>query len=142
MRGHRRDGTARSERERHDLKTAVSALERILVTGVSGFVGRHLLRVLLRAGYHLTLAHRPGRGPRTTPAPHRAVTIDGVGPKTDWGAALDGCDVVIHLAGQVPRRGVAAADFDAVNAAGTGRLVEQAQETGVQRFIFLSSVAT
>jgi UDP-glucose 4-epimerase len=117
-------------------------LERILLTGVSGFVGRHLLRVLLRAGYQLTLAHRPGRGPRSTPAPHRSVTIDGVGPNTDWRAALDGCAVVIHLAGQVPRRGVTAADFDAVNAAGTGRLVEQARAAGVQRFVFLSSVAT
>ena len=117
-------------------------MERILITGVSGFVGRHLLRVLLRAGYQLTLAHRPRRGPKITPAPHRSVIIDGVGPQTDWRAALDGCDVVIHLAGQVPRRGVAAAEFDAVNAAGTGRLVEQARAAGVQRFIFLSSVAT
>jgi UDP-N-acetyl-alpha-D-quinovosamine dehydrogenase len=117
-------------------------LESILVTGVSGFVGRHLLRVLLRAGYRLTLAHRAGRGPRTTPAPHRSIAIDDIGPKTDWRAALDGCDVVIHLAGQVPRRGATPADFEAVNAAGTGRLVEQARAAGVQRFIYLSSVAT
>jgi UDP-glucose 4-epimerase len=117
-------------------------LERILLTGVTGFVGRHLLKVLVRAGYQLTLAHRPGRGPRTIPAPHRSITIDGIGPNTDWHAALDGCDVVIHMAGLVPRRGVKPADFDAVNAAGTGRLVEQARAAGAQRFIFLSSVAT
>ena len=117
-------------------------MERILLTGVSGFVGRHLLKVLVRAGYQLTLAHRPGRGPRSTPAPHRSITIGAIGPKTDWRAALEDCEVVIHLAGQVPRRGVRPADFDAVNAAGTGRLVEQAQAAGARRFIFLSSVAT
>jgi UDP-glucose 4-epimerase len=71
----------------------------------------------------------------------RSIAVGNVGPDTDWRRALEGCETVIHLAGQVPRKGVEAADFRSVNDAGTARLVEQAIEAGTRRFVFLSSVS-
>lgn len=68
--------------------------------------------------------------------------IGAIGPATDWRAALEDCGTVVHLAGQVPRRGIDPATFRAVNAEGTARLAEQARAAGAQRFVLLSSVAT
>jgi NAD(P)-dependent dehydrogenase (short-subunit alcohol dehydrogenase family) len=76
--------------------------------------------LLSREGYRLTLAHRfaavdGGDGGI------RSINVGDVGPRTDWRPALEGCDVVVHLAGRVPGRHVAPAEFHAVNNAGTAQ---------------------
>ncbi|MFU0507856.1 NAD-dependent epimerase/dehydratase family protein [Pseudaminobacter sp. NGMCC 1.201702] len=114
-------------------------MDRILVTGTSGFVGRHLLTRLKREGRELTLAGRSfsrtevGRTVKT-------LVVGEIGPRTDWSAALEGCGIVIHMAGQVPGPGVSASDFDTVNNEGTARLAEQAFASGVKLFVLLSSI--
>jgi UDP-glucose 4-epimerase len=115
-------------------------LGRILVTGANGFVGRHLARRLEADGHALVLAQRRPVDGDAGASPRR-VAIGDVGPRTDWGRALDGCETVIHLAGQLPASNADSADFELVNDAGTARLVEQAAGAGVKRFVFLSSVA-
>jgi UDP-glucose 4-epimerase len=115
-------------------------LSRILVTGANGFVGRHLARRLERDGNALTLAQRLPIAGDGEGSPRR-IAIGDVGPQTDWSRALDGCETVIHLAGQLPVANADPAEFQQVNEAGTARLVEQAVGAGVQRFVFLSSVA-
>ncbi len=69
------------------------------------------------------------------------IVVGGLGPHTDWRSALRGCDAVIHLAAQVPGRGITPGVFDKVNNLGTARLTEQAFEAGVKLFVHLSSVA-
>ncbi|MEP9370654.1 NAD-dependent epimerase/dehydratase family protein [Mesorhizobium sp. KR1-2] len=113
-------------------------MRKILITGVSGFVGRHLVARLLREGRDLTLA---GRSPVANGASNMATVLVGdIGPETDWRGALRGCGAVVHLAAQVPAPGVANEDFDRVNNRGTARLAEQAFEAGVQCFVLVSSV--
>lgn len=113
-------------------------MQKILITGASGFVGRHLAARLLGDGHDLTLA---GRSQAAKSASNVATVLVGdIGPETDWCGALKGCDAVVHLAAQVPGSGVAAEDFDRVNNRGTGRLAEQAFEAGVQCFVLVSSV--
>jgi nucleoside-diphosphate-sugar epimerase len=66
-----------------------------------------------------------------------------VGPDTVWDGALDGIDVVVHLAGlaHLPdEMAAAAADtFARVNAEGTARLATAAARSGVRRLILMSS---
>ena len=115
-------------------------MERILVTGASGFVGRRLLQRLSANGAAVTVAIRSSS---SHPAPVEGVCpsiVGSIGPSTDWRNALADCDCVIHLAAQVPGRNVEARGFDAVNNQGTARLVEQAAAAGVRSFIFLSSI--
>jgi UDP-glucose 4-epimerase len=95
---------------------------------------------LSQEDYQLTLTQRMPPEAAISAA-SRVVAVGDIGPGTEWGAALDGCDMVIHMAGQVPRRGVSPADFNRVNAAGTARLVEQAIAAGTKRFIYMSSVS-
>jgi nucleoside-diphosphate-sugar epimerase len=70
--------------------------------------------------------------------------MDELGIRTDWGDALTGCRVVVHLAARVHvmRDGVAdpLAEYRRVNVAGTMGLARQAAHAGVKRFIFLSTI--
>jgi len=111
----------------------------VLLTGADGFVGKLLKQRLSAMGTHLNVATRRQKlkddGPHT-----RCHQIDSIGSNTDWGPALEGCATVIHLAAQVPSPEVSADVYGEVNALGTGRLVEQATDHGVRKFIYLSSI--
>ena len=115
---------------------------RILVTGADGFVGRNLCRYLTRGGYSLKAAVREAD----------AAPIDGVDyvvmgtidDQTDWRAALESVDAVVHAAGTTEdfaqasgRRMVA---HNQINVAGTASLAQSAMEQGVRRLLFLSAV--
>jgi nucleoside-diphosphate-sugar epimerase len=64
--------------------------------------------------------------------------------QSDWDAALNGCDAVIHLAGRAHVMHEQAHDplqaFRRVNVEGTLHLAEAAMRQGVRRFIYVSSV--
>lgn len=104
---------------------------RVLLTGPGGFVGQSLCP-LLRESFEVRSAGREGE-----------VRITDIGPETDWSAALEGVEAVVHLAGMahVPDTGNTSqeAQFMRVNAEGTRRLAAQAAQAGVKRFILLSS---
>ena len=112
---------------------------RILVTGATGFVGRHLVPHLRGSGHHLVLLKRG------TPA-----TEDG-----DWAAPASlaavetapafpaGIEAVVHLAAANPAKTDAgASDSAAMNEAnveGTAALARLSAREGVGRFVFLST---
>jgi nucleoside-diphosphate-sugar epimerase len=108
----------------------------VLITGATGFVGQGLVAHLSAAGWPLRLTVRTGDG-------GGRVAIGEIGPETDWSRALDGADTVVHLAGRahvMARQRDALAQFRKVNADGTRRLAEQAEQAGVRRFVLISSV--
>ena len=114
-------------------------MKRILVTGASGYVGTLLVERLLARGFSVTAALRSSdRLPNVDGL--RRVVVGSVDRKTDWDATLNGCDAVVHLAAQVPEKGVGKEEFDTVNIGGTARLVDQAKQSSVGLFVFVSSV--
>lgn len=115
-------------------------MARILVTGSSGFVGRHLVARLISDGHTLNLASRTPNKPAATTSNVQTIAIGDIGPETDWRQALAGCDTVIHLAGQTASTGPGDTVCERVNNLGTQRLTEQAAAAGASTFIFLSSV--
>ncbi len=111
---------------------------RVLVTGASGFVGRALLGRLGAFG-HVPIAAT--RGVRIAGVEHRIV--GDLGPRTDWSAALEGVDAVVHLAARAHLMRDPAADppaaYSVTNVAGTRQLAETAARSGVRRLVFLST---
>jgi UDP-glucose 4-epimerase len=108
----------------------------VLVTGASGFVGRHLAPALNRSGWVVRRAVRRSSGEDDE------ALIDTIGPDTDWQSALKGVDTVIHLAARVhhKRDEHAFELYRDVNLEGTLHLAHCAAKCGVDHFIFVSTV--
>lgn len=108
----------------------------ILVTGAGGFVGTAVVAELARRRI-----------------PYRAVTrtpregffcIGNINPQTDWTAALEGVDAIIHLASRAHVMNETVADptahLGSVNVDSTLNLASQAIKAGVKRLVFVSSI--
>lgn len=108
----------------------------VLVTGASGFVGRHVAPALAREGWSVRRAVRSPEGVDDE------VVIESIGPETDWTAALEGVDAVVHLAARVHHKHEehAVQLYRNVNIAGTLHLARCAATAGVRQFIFVSTV--
>jgi nucleoside-diphosphate-sugar epimerase len=96
----------------------------VLVTGASGFIGRAACAEFAKRGW-------------TVRAGVRTATTDLV-----KGWPLGGVDVVVHLAGIAHElRGQNAESvYQEMNCAATERLAQAAVQTGVRRFVFMSSI--
>ena len=108
----------------------------VLVTGANGFVGRHLVPVLAANGFVVRQAMRK-------PSPHpNSVTIEAIGPQTNWHEALSEVDAVVHLAARVhhPHEEHAAEVYRSLNTDGTLHLARCSAEAGVRQFIYVSTI--
>ena len=118
----------------------------ILVTGASGFVGSHLVPVLLAAGHRVvaltrTTAHGDDLIARV-PAADRGrvdVRIGDVTRPATLESALDGVDAVVHLAA-IPRDFDGGASLRLVNTEGTRAVVAAMRKTGVRRLVHMGAM--
>ena len=113
---------------------------KILITGVSGFVGKALVHSLvLNEKYSIV-----GLSRTDLDLPIDCIKIGDLSPSTNYMDLLSGVDVVIHLVARVHQMRESSkdplSDFRFLNCATALNLAEQAACAGVRRFIFLSSI--
>lgn len=115
-------------------------MSKILVTGATGFVGRHLVPHLMREGHQLVCAVSTLKKNLDVPQ----LIIGKLEDYGDWTEALAGVDVIIHLAGRAHIMMETAKspieEYTKVNTFGTENLALQAARLGVKQFIYLSTI--
>jgi len=118
-------------------------LNNVLVTGANGFIGDTLCRKLLSDGFQVRGAVRSNKSSSLPEGIEPRVIAD-IHAQTDWTENLRGVDSIVHLAARVHVMHDTAtdplADYLKVNVKGTEQLARAAVESGVKRFIFLSTV--
>jgi len=109
-----------------------------LVTGATGYIGGYLAPALVDAGWEVRAAGRRSR-PDHLPEEVEYLTADIAGAD-DLVPLLSGVTHVFHLAGASSSRSDEE-EMERVNVVGTGRLVDAASATGVERFLHMSTTA-
>lgn len=111
----------------------------ILITGSNGFLGKKLVGALNTK--RLSLLDRNIN--QHSNFQHR-FTIGNINSHSDYSKALQGCDTVIHCAARVHVMNDESESpleaYREVNTVGTLNLARQAADSGVRRFIFISSI--
>lgn len=125
--------------------SSIAAQNKILITGGTGFLGAYIIKELLSQGFEVRALKRP-----STNLPH-FISLD-ILQKAEWvegdildpgslADAMNGISTVIHSAAMVSFSNKDKNKLFQVNIEGTKNVVNVALEQGVQRFVYISSVA-
>lgn len=112
----------------------------VLATGCTGFIGGHVVKALVADGHDVRCLARPG-SPRPA-LPPGATWVDGdIRSSADLGAAVAGCEAVVHTAAYYALWGRDPRVFYETNVEGTRRVLEAARAAGARRVVYTSSVS-
>jgi len=110
----------------------------ILVTGDSGFIGRHLLAQLVHRGVGV-------RGidivPKADSSPDYPQVVGNILDRDAVMRAIGGVECIVHLAAEHRDFGILRKKYFEVNEDGTRQLLHCASELQIKKFTFFSSVA-
>ena len=115
-------------------------MQRIFVTGGTGFVGRRVVRALLAHGLLVRCLVRPGSEEdlRGFEAIER-VPGDVLHPR-GLAAGVEGCSAIVHLVGIIREHRLRGVTFDALHRRATEHMLAIAHEAGVRRFVHMSAL--
>jgi UDP-glucose 4-epimerase len=111
---------------------------KILLTGVTGFLGKYFYNTFPEHVLHVIGRQDPSLG-----FSNNYFKLD-INKDTDFLSALIGIEIVVHCAARVHMMDDLALNplesFRAINTNGTLNLAKQAADLGVKRFVFISSI--
>ncbi len=114
----------------------------VLVTGATGFVGRGLVSALLKDKYSVIAATRSEV--KDFPDGLAQLPVGEITPDNNWKDALKTVSHIVHLAARAHIRNDDTTDplaeYRKINRDSTLELARQAAESGVERFVFISSI--
>ena len=123
--------------------TTANGRPRLLLTGVTGFLGKSLANELLRRR-EFAVRGAVRRADYVLPREIEPVVIGDLGSNTEFGHAVQAVDIIIHAAARVhvmaDRENNPLRAYRRVNRDGTIELARQAASAGVRRFVYISSI--
>lgn len=116
---------------------------KVLVTGGAGYIGSHMVKLLLERGHAVTVLDNLSSGHEQSVLCDDLVIDDIASPRLDSLFASRGFDAVMHFAAliQVGDSVRSPAEYYQTNVAGSLQLLETIRRHGVQRLIFSSTAA-
>ena len=115
---------------------------KVFITGATGFVGSHVARALAVQGAELRLLVRPTSRTENIADLRAEVAIGDLREPQSLKKAMAGCEFVFHVAADYRLWVRDPEQMYRANVEGTRAIIRAAQECGVQRVIYTSSVAT
>jgi len=112
------------------------------VTGATGFVGSHVARALADQGADLRLLVRPTSKLDNLAGLNAETAVGDLREPASLKKAMQGCEFVFHVAADYRIWVRDPEEMYKANVEGTKALIQAAQECGVRRVIYCSSVAT
>jgi len=112
----------------------------VFVTGGSGFVGQHLIRLLVERGHAASALARSEASAEVVVAAGAAAVRGDLGDSVVLAEGMAGADVVVHAAAHTAGWGPAV-DFERVNVEGTRQVLDAALEARVPRLVHVSTEA-
>ncbi|MGB7331817.1 MAG: NAD-dependent epimerase/dehydratase family protein, partial [Terriglobales bacterium] len=112
------------------------------VTGATGFLGSHVVRILAEQGAKLRVLVRPTSDLRNLDGLKADRVVGDLRDSASIEKALSGCDVVFHVAADYRLWVRDPDEMYRSNVEGTRCLLEAARKHGVRRVVYTSSVAT
>ncbi len=111
----------------------------ILVTGGGGFIGSHLVSMLLQKGESVRVMERPGARVDHLPQDKVEIVFTDLRDAPGIQKTTQNCTQVYHLAADPNLWRKDPGDFDAINHIGTVNVIESALNNGVQRILHCST---
>jgi dihydroflavonol-4-reductase len=113
-----------------------------LVTGATGFVGAAVARALIREGWQVRALARKGSDRRNVQNLSLEVVEGDLSDRTSLDRALTGCQALFHVAADYRLGALDPQQLYRTNVEGTRNILDAAQQAGVGRVVYTSSVAT
>jgi dihydroflavonol-4-reductase len=113
-----------------------------LVTGGTGFVGANVVRALLKRGVEVRALVRPRSDTGNLDSLEVELVAGDLRDRGSLEAALDGCDMLYHVAAMYALWARNPREIYDSNVTGTINILEAAGQAGVQKIVYTSSVAT
>lgn len=112
---------------------------RVVVTGASGFIGKHLCSALAQKGYMLRALVREGDDVDYLETLKAEIVTGDVRDQNMSDRLMEGAAGVFHLAGIIGRVGILDSEYWDVHVTATKRLLKAATKHGVGRFLHCST---
>ena len=113
-----------------------------LVTGATGFIGANLVRELLKQGYQVRALVRKESSLRNIDGLKIEIAYGDLRDKESLDAALDGCDVLFHVAASYTFWTPHPEAIYETNVRGTENLLRAAAAKGIKKVVYTSTEST
>ncbi len=116
--------------------------DRVLVTGASGFIGSAVTRQLLARELEIVALVEPGADTTNLEGLDVKQVVGDLRSREDVQSAVNGCRAVFHVAALYRFWARDPEAFYSINVEGTRNMLGAAEEAGVERLVYTSTVGT